>query len=120
MINPRLLVTDGTDTINLLSLRGWLLNDWSPAVAEPKGGGVFRDSPLVDGRKLAYSKFENIIDTFNLVGSGASQNLMITSIQKLERLLQKAKTYWTSGWQRDPVWLEVHAANESNTRYATI
>lgn len=120
MLNPILRITDGTDTVDLLDLHGWLLNDWQPAVPEVKGGGVFRSSPLVDGRKLAYRKFDNITDTFNLIGSGRNQNIMIASIQKLQDLLEKAVSYWTSNWQNEMVWIEAKAANESNMRYATI
>jgi len=120
MLNPKLNITDGTTTVNLLDLHGFTLQDWKPAVAEPKGGGTFRSSPLTDGRKLSYRKMDNVIDTFNLVGAKDSQNLMITSIQELERLLEKATSYWTSDFQNEPVWIEAKAANETNTRYAVI
>lgn len=120
MFNPILRISDGTTTVDLLNLHGWLLQDWSPAVAEPKGGGVFRNSPLVNGRKLAYRKVDNITDTFNLVGSKGSQNSMIQSIQELQRLLEKATSYWTSDWQNQPVWIEARAASETEIRYSTI
>jgi hypothetical protein len=120
MINPILRITDGTTTVNLLDLKGWTLSDWKPAVAEPKGGGVFRNSPFVDGRKLSYRKMDNIIDTFTIIGSKDSQNDMIDSIQKLQRLLEKAVSYWITGWQNEPVWIEAKAANEGTIRYSTI
>jgi hypothetical protein len=120
MINPILKVTDGGISINLLNLRGWSLDDWNPAVPEAKSGGIFRSSPLADGRKLVYRKMDNIIDTFNLVGSGSSQNDMIRSIQELERLLEKAIAYWTSDWQNEPVWIEASGSCETEIRYATI
>jgi hypothetical protein len=120
MNNPILKITDGSTTVDLLDLRGWLLNDWSPAVPEPKGGGVFRNSPLVDGRKLAYRKIDNITDTFNLIGSRESQDQMIASIQKLQQLLEKAVSYWITSWQNEPVWIEAKATNETASRYATI
>ena len=106
--------------INLLSLKGWMLREWKPAIPEPKGGGVFRNSPLVDGRKLAYRKMDNVYDSFSLVGSNDDQDLMIASIQDLQRLLEKAISYWTTNWQNQPVWIEAKASNETNIRYAVI
>jgi len=122
MANPILRISDGTlfGTINLLNLNGWLLKEWKPSVPEPKGGGIFRNSPLVDGRKLAYKKMDNVFDTFNLIGSRNSQDDMITSIQELQRLLEKAASYWTTHWQNQPVWIEARAPNETYSRYATI
>jgi len=120
MLNPILRISDGTTTVNLLDLHGWTLDDWKPVVPESKGGGVFRNSPLSDGRKLAYRKMDNVIDTFNLIGSKESQNQMITSIQEIERLLEKAVSYWINDWQNQPVWIEARAANETTSRYATI
>ena len=120
MTTPILRITDGTTTINLLGMRGWLLQDWEPSVPAPKGGGVFRDSPLADGRKLVFRKMENIIDTFNLVVSGDSQNLTIQSVRELQTLLEKAASYWTSDWQNEPVWIEAKGPCEDNIRYATI
>lgn len=120
MLNPILRITDGVTTIDLLNIHGWTLRDWKPAIAEPKGGGIFRSSPLTDGRKLSYRKMDNVMDTFNLVGAQDNQNQMITSIQELERLLEKATSYWTSDFQNEPVWIEAKAANETRTRYSVI
>lgn len=121
-MTPTLIITDGTPegTVNLLALHGWLLKDWNPSVPEPKGGGVFRNSPLTDGRKLVFRKLDNVIDTFNLVGNEGSQNDLIASIQKLQRLLEKAVSYWTTDWQNEPVWMEAKASRENSPRYATI
>lgn len=122
MTTPILRITDGTQegTVDLLNIRGWLLKEWNPSVAEPKGGGIFRSSPLIDGRKLAYRKMDNITDTFNLVGSDGDQNGMIASIRKLQSILEKATEYWTSGFQNEPVWIEAKGPLESGTRYAVI
>lgn len=121
-MTPTLIITDGTpeNTVNLLALHGWLLKDWNPSVPEPKGGGVFRNSPLTDGRKLVFRKLDNVIDTFNLVGNEGSQNDLIASIQKLQRLLEKAVSYWTTDWQNEPVWMEAKATRENSPRYAVI
>lgn len=120
MANPILRIFDSNDSINLLNIRGWLLKEWKPSVPEPKGGGVFRSSPLVNGRALAYRKLDNITDTFNLVGSGGSQNDMIGSIRRLQSLLERATEYWTSSWNNEPVIIEARGSLESQSRYAVI
>lgn len=115
-----LRITDGTTTVDLLQFPGWLLKDWKPSVADPKGGGIFKSSPLIDGRKLAYRKMDNVTDTFNMVSSGGSMDSHIQTIQKLQRLLEKATEYWTSNWQNEVVWIEARGPNETQTRYAPI
>jgi hypothetical protein len=117
-MNPILQISDGTDTVDLLDLKGWLLNEWNPSVPEPKG--IFRSSPLTSGRKLAYRKMDNITDTFNLVGSGHSQNDLISTIQKIQRLLEKAASYWTTNWQDTPVRITARGPCETELRHATI
>lgn len=113
-----LRITDGTEIVDLLNLHGWLLQDWSPAVPEPKT--IFRSSPLVSGRQLAYRTMDNITDTFNMVVTGVNQNEVILSIQTLQRLLEKAVEYWTSGWQNVPVWIEAQEPCDEELRYSTI
>lgn len=118
MTNPILKITDGTTTVNLLDLKGWLLQEWKPSV--PDSNRIFRSSPMTNGRKLAYRTMSNVIDTFNLIGQGQNQDMMIASIQKLQTLLEKALSYWTSNWQSEPVWIEAKGAHETDTRYAVI
>src|SRR4030043_2346799 len=91
MANPILRISDGTlfGTINLLNLNGWLLKEWKPSVPEPKGGGIFRNSPLVDGRKLAYKKMDNVFDTFNLIASPKNPDDKKETKQKTQKILEK-------------------------------
>ncbi len=117
---PILQITDGTTSIDLLDGRGFLLLDWIPSLAEPKGGGQWADSLLVEGRKLAYVQMSNIVDTFELKVKGVDQDDAIHKLQELRRLLEKARQYWTSDAQNEPVWLKARAAYETNARYAVI
>ena len=114
-----LAITDGTTRIDLLDL--FKLVEWTPQTAAPKGGGVWRDSPFLQGRQLVLHEYENIIDTFELVAiGGGSKDVLIENTQNLRRLLEKAVAYWVTDWQNDPVWIETRGICETNTRYAII
>jgi hypothetical protein len=117
----KLLLTDGTIKINLISEgTGFYLESWQPATAEPKNGGIWQDSPFVDGRRLAMKQYANITDTFTVSVSAFSQDDCIYHTQELRRLLRKAAAYWTTDWQDEPVWIEAQADCETCTRYAII
>lgn len=117
---PLLQISDGTTTINLLDLNGIMLYDWVPAIPEAKSGGIWKDSPLFEGRQLAYRKLGTVIDTFDLKVRGRSQDDAIRRVQELRRLLEKAISYWTDDAQNQPVYLVARAPYETNTRYAVI
>lgn len=119
--NSILRITDCLTTINLLSIYdGYLVCDWVPAVAQLKNGGVWQSSPLMDGKRLSSRNFDNAVETFTLTIKGASQDAVIDFIQSLTTMLEKATSYWTTAWQKQPVWLEARGATETNIRYAVI
>lgn len=114
-------LTDGTEFINLLSQRnGFTVRDWIPAAPEPKGGGIFQDSALSEGRRLVAQYDNNVIDQFTLVGKGGTADELIYVSQAIRRLLKKAITYFTAEWQDTPVYLLVRGAGESKVRYAMV
>lgn len=98
----------------------YYLNSIRPRTAEFKGGGVWRDSPFADGRRLVDTKLTNIIEEVDLKARNVSQDALIEEQAAMRRLLLKAVQYWTTGWQNDPVWIEMKASCETNTRYALI
>jgi hypothetical protein len=51
-----LAITDGTIRVELKDGPIYIDN-WTPAVPGPKNGGVWRNSPLADGRQLAFRRF---------------------------------------------------------------
>jgi hypothetical protein len=114
-----LAITDGITRINLLA-GDFRLNDWTPLLAAVKGGGAWTSSPFQPGRRPVVLQPDNIIDTFNLVAAGESQNAIIRNTQELRRLLEKAKNYWLTDWSREPVWIEAQGLCETNLRYAVI
>lgn len=114
-----LVITDGTDRVDLLL--DFKLVNWTPQTAQAKSGGVWRDSPFLQGRQMVLHEYENIIDTFELVAKGeGDQDVLIYQTQKLRRLLEKAIAYWVTDWQNDPVWIETRGLCETETRYAVI
>lgn len=114
-----LKVTDGTTSINLLSGPAFYLGEWKPVIAEAKGGGVWRDSPLGEGRRLAFRRFNNAIETFILDVSDTDQEAVIHATQDLRRLLEAALDFWT-GTISTPVWIEARAECETSSRYALV
>ena len=118
---PLLAITDGVTCINLISKNAGLhMTDWLPQPPTAKGGGVWQDGQLSDGRRLAVKKWNNVTDSFALAANNTGQNSLIYIMQDLRRLLEKATAYWTNEWQSSPVWIEAVASCETNPRYAII
>lgn len=114
-------LTDGTTTINLLAeTSGLCCTDWDPAIAEGKGGGVWRDSPLSGGRRQAMRKLGNVIERFELQVRNWNPDMLARDTQNLRRLLEKAITYWTARWQDELVWIKAQSPHETNPRYALV
>lgn len=121
MSNSILKITDGTTTVDLLHSRAYYLASWRPVVAQYKGGGVYRDSAMTDGRALVFKRFENPIETFELhIKSHNNQDEAIAFTRRMRNLLEKAADYWASPPQKDPVWIEARASKETNIRYAIV
>lgn len=121
MSSPILKITNGSNTVDLLSRKsGLLLNDWNPAIAQLKGGGTYQQSVLSDGKQLVMANYDNAIESFTFKIHGSNQDTVIGSSQELLRLLGQARTYWFTPYQTDPVWLVARSPNETNTRYAII
>lgn len=116
-------ITDGTTTIKLAreaGLNGFHLVNWQPAIAGMKGGGVWGDSPIGNGRRLIMRNWSNVIETFELDISGFNQNDVIQSTQELRRLLEKARDHWTPNSTVGAVWIKAQSDCEDNPRYAYI
>lgn len=119
--NSILKITDCLSDIDFLDTRnGFLVCEWIPSVAQLKNGGVWQSSPLVDGKRLASRNFDNAVETFTLTIRSSDQDAVIKYIQSLTTMLEKATSYWTTAWQKQPVWLEARGATETNIRYAVI
>lgn len=99
---------------------GVFLEEWRPRRAVMKGGGVFQDSPMVDGRSLVHGVYGNVQETFKLKYYHDSPDTAAFEDAKLEQLLQKAMDNGRTQWQREPVYLAVQPVGASNVQYARI
>ena len=121
---PEILeVTDGTaaGTVSFLNEgSGFVLKEWEPKIAQPKDGGVYKDSGIADGRQLAMIRYENVDEEFILAVTGKNPKALYRNMRKLRALLLKANTYWLSGFAYEPVWLKIKGKDEVYPRYSVI
>ena len=118
---PYFYITDGDIKVDFFSIKSpFHLIDWTPVTAGLKDDGVWQSSPFYDGRRMISSARMNISDVFTIAISGGDMDAVIDHMRKLRLLLEKAVYYWTSEWQREPVYLVCRGDCESNTRYAII
>lgn len=123
-----LIITDGTtddagirNEVNLLAeTSGFCLTEWFPSIATLKRSGVWSDSPITDGRRLRFSKADNVRETMTFEIQDWNADALITDTQMLRRLLEKARAWGTARWQNEPVWIEAQSVGETNLRYAII
>lgn len=120
-----LRVTDGIRTVTMLAnLAGIFVEDWRPQSSQSKGGGVWSESPFINGRQLVVDSRMNITDTFEFKLHDGDQDSAIRDIKLLTTLLEDAVSYWTDDWQSGsfalPVWIEYRGDCETNTSYAYI
>jgi hypothetical protein len=116
-----LAITDGTTagTVNLI--RGpFYLSDYQPGVPKYKGGGVFIDSPLATGRRLAYSVFENATDRFDIMLKEDSGDDADDELNVIVTLFEKAARHWKTNGRTDPVWLELRGPEHTSIKYGKI
>lgn len=118
---PLFYITDGTNKVDFFSKKSpFHLIDWTPVTAKLKDDGVWQSPMFQDGRRPISVARENISDVFTIAVSGGSMDDAIDNMRKLRLLLEKAVYYWTSEWQREPVYLVARGDCETNTRYAII
>ncbi len=120
--NAVLKVSDGTSTVNLLHLAdGYHVAGWRQAVASYKGGGTWSQSALADGRRLVNKQFANSTERYPIpVAKSSDADAQARAVQDLLRLCEKASDYWKDTWRTEPVWIEVRADCETESRYATL
>ncbi len=121
MTSAILEISDGTTTINLFSESGRLgVRSWKTVLPAPKSGGGWADNPSIEGRQLSSAVDGNGSEEIVLGVRGSTQDETISSLQDLVRLLDKGRSYWTSRYQNEPVWLRTRKHNETEESYLAI
>jgi len=117
-----LKVTNGTNTVNLLDLKdGYAASDWRQGIAQYKGGGVWTQSAISAGSRLAAKQFDLVTENIPIpVATAGTQDILARMLENLILLAEQASDYWTERRRLDPVWLVARAHCETNTRYAMI
>ena len=123
------IITDGeTDAdsgilhaVDLLDFtNGFCITDWQMRVAETKGGGVWADSALADGRFLKVSKLSNVQEVLTVEIVDGKADGLADRLHLLYDLLEQARRWGPSGWSKSPVWIEAVGVGETNARYALV
>jgi len=116
-----LKISNGTTTIDLLNLEtGFQLMRWERSLVQYKGGGIYQDNPLSDGRRLSYRSRTNAIETMTISAQAPNQDALVQKEQQLIRLLEDAVNYFVSTAASLPVYLIAQSSNETYPRYAVI
>lgn len=120
----QLVITDGQGhTVDLISSNkptGFCLNEWSPRITEPKQGGVWADSSLVDGRKPVLSVAGNVVEQIDLAVKALNTDELAIICRQLHFLLEQAKSYWINTSEHSIVYLIAQRTDETNSRYAAV
>jgi len=110
------------DPIDFMSKSGFSLQTggWIPQYAQLKGGGVFTDNQLVDGRGLVGGGFGNVVETFTLTSTNATIQTRSYMQKRLFQYARDAVMFHTTDYQVEPIWLAVQSKYEVAPRYALI
>jgi hypothetical protein len=115
-----------TEIISLLGTAGqdgYFLDpeqNWQPAYPQLKGGGVYAQSPVVDGRTLVAAADDDVLETFNILVKASSWLAHATLMSRLFRLRDDASLFHTSETQVEPVFIEYRHSAAKAPQYALI
>lgn len=96
------------------------LNDWSPNIPAVKSGGVWVDSPLVDGRQLLSASAGNVIERISVLIIDGSYLGMMKALSGLNQIALDCRNYWQTDYQIDPVYLAWWAGCGAGPQYALL
>lgn len=111
--------------IDLLALNkgasgGIGIDDYTPGRPNFKGGSVWQDSPIANGRRPVFGVRGNVADALTIKIAGKSHRSVIESQNALDEMLEQAMAYWLQDTGIDPVWIVARAAGETERRYAIV
>lgn len=107
--------------LNLLdTAAGFSLVEWTPNIPSLKGGGLWADSPITDGRTLVSGVNTNVTETMVVQLTGATLQAYAAQFAKLQRMVQDARDFWDTFNQIEPVYLKWWASGAPGPQYARI
>lgn len=113
-----LLITDGTDVVDLL--HHFRLLSWQPVETPMKNGGVWQTTPVGDGRRMVAKYYDNTNEQMALAVKAGHQDAAIKDLNRMRNILERASDYWINNVNNVPVWIEARSGQESNRRYAIL
>jgi hypothetical protein len=96
------------------------LEEWTPEIAPTKNGGVWTDSPLVDGRQLLAAPAGNVTETMKVLITGSGYLDTMRQYSTLNKMVQDCRDYWQEDYQIEPVYLMWYAGCGAGEQYALI
>lgn len=113
MAGPReLIVKDAggvLSDLDLLNPSGYFMSEAARGSYDPDQ--VYLENPAVSDEAILPVSFDVL---------GATGNATSVLKQDLHRRLRRARQYWTTRWQKAPLYLQVRHAVEDNRRYAIL
>jgi hypothetical protein len=95
-------------------------SSWSPKPPSLKGGGVWIDSPLANGRQLLNAPLENVTETIVLTVATDEDEARNRAIQQLQSFALAAQNFFTSGGYVQPVYIRLKPHGIKFRQYALI
>lgn len=106
--------------VNLMSGGAITLVEWTPNIPAVKGGGVWSDSPLSDGRVLLAAPYGNVTEKINIMISDSSYLTVMKQLSGLNQMIADNRTYSEGNSQTEPVYLAWWAGCGTRMQYALI
>lgn len=113
-------VEQGLDSINLLDPRGFSCDSYDIQLPNMKGGVVWADSPITDGRALISGALGNVTETMRLQLTAGTLIQMAAMLSKLARFKQDCNDFWDTSNQIDPVYIKHQIEGEPGPRFALL
>lgn len=95
-------------------------NGWSPQRPTLKGGGVWMDSAISDGRALIAGARGNVMETMHLTLTADTVLDLSRHLSAMEVMIEDCLRFGDSHWQIEPVYLRWWAAGAPGPQFALI
>lgn len=112
-------------TINLLAdpeNAGWTLNTedgWNPIIPTFKGGGVWMDSSISEGRTLVAGEDANVVETMQLTVTGNSVTDLAMRLSAMGKMIEDCRNFFIES-SIDPVYIHWWAQDAPGPQFAIV